>query len=81
MAVQAPGQAQAMAQAIQAGFPILADAAHTAADAYGVFNLLGDGAATPAVFVIDRAGQVIWSYIGQEAGDRPSATEVLSHVP
>ena len=51
-----------MAQAIGAGFPILADTNHAVADAYGVFNLLGDGVATPSVFVIDPAGRIIWSY-------------------
>ena len=81
MAVQDTVQAQAMAQAIQAGFPILADPGHTVADAYQVFNLLGDGLATPAVFVINRAGQVVWSYVGRDAGDRPAAAEVLAQVP
>jgi peroxiredoxin len=70
-----------MAQLISAGFPILADANHAVADAYGVFNLLGDGVATPSVFVIDPGGRIVWSYIGKDANDRPSAAQVLSHLP
>jgi hypothetical protein len=38
---------------------ILADPDHALADAYGVFNLLDDGAATPAVLSVDRSGQII----------------------
>ena len=70
-----------MAQLINGSFPILADANHAVANAYGVFNLLGDGVATPSVFVIDPSERVIWSYVGQDANDRPPADEVLRHLP
>jgi len=74
-------QAQQMDQLVQAEYPLLADAQHAVADAYGVFNLLGDGVSTPSVFVIDRAGQMVWSYIGQDANDRPAPSIILSHLP
>jgi alkyl hydroperoxide reductase subunit AhpC len=51
---------------------MLADPAHRVADAYGVYNLTGDGLAAPAVFVIDTDGRILWSYVGQHPGDRPS---------
>jgi len=70
-----------MKDIVQADYPILADADHAVADAYGVFNLLGDGIATPSEFVIDPAGRIVWSYVGKDANDRLSAAEVLSHVP
>lgn len=79
--MQDVGRAALMAQGIQASFPVLADADHAVAEAYGVYDLLGDGVAAPAVFVINPAGEVVWSYVGQNATDRPSAAEVLSHVP
>ena len=81
MAFQDTARAQTMAQAIGAGFPILADANHAVADSYGVFNLLGDGVATPSVFVIDPAGRIVWSYVGRDVNDRPSAGQVLDHLP
>ena len=81
MAFQDTARAQTMAQLIGAGFPILADANHAVADAYGVFNLLGDGVATPSVFVIDPAGRSVWSYVGRDANDRPSAGQILDHLP
>jgi len=81
VAFQDAARAQTMAQLIAASFPILADANHAVADAYGVFNLLGDGVATPSVFVIDPGGRIVWSYIGQDANDRPSPGQILSHLP
>ena len=81
LAYQDVPRALTMVQLTQAQYPILADANHTVADAYGVFNLLGDGVATPSVFVIDPAGRIAWSYVGKDANDRPSPADILSHVP
>lgn len=66
--------------AVGAPYPILADPDGRAAEAYGVYNLLGDGLAAPAVFVLTRDG-VLWSYVGQHSADRPSADEILRHLP
>ena len=81
IAVQNQIGAQEMKQTAQAGFPILADSEHTVADAYGVFNLLGDGVAAPSVFVVDRDGRLVWSHIGRDAADRPAPGEILAHLP
>jgi peroxiredoxin len=81
LAVQDVQKARRMSVAVTAGFPILADVDHAAADAFGVFNLLGDSIAAPAVFVIDPSGSIVWSHIGQNAADSPSATDILSHLP
>ncbi len=81
LAYQDMPRALTMVQLTQAQYPILADANHAVADAYGVFNLLGDSVATPSVFVIDPAGRIAWSYVGKDANDRPSPADVLSHVP
>jgi len=68
-------------QTIGAPYPLLADPDHRVAQAYGVYDLLGDGYAAPSVFVIDPAGRIVWSYVGQDPHDRPSAEEILSHLP
>jgi len=60
---------------------MLADAEHRVSEAYGVYNLLGDGLAAPAVFVVDTDGRIVWSYIGQHAGDRVDAPTILAHLP
>jgi peroxiredoxin len=74
-------RAQTIAQGVQASYPVLADTDHAVADAYGVYNLLGDGLATPSIFVINRAGQIVWSYISKDANDRPASAVILSHLP
>lgn len=67
--------------AAQAQFPMLSDADHGVADAYGIYNLLGDRYAAPATFVIDQRGEIVWSYVGQSAADRPAPQEILNHLP
>jgi peroxiredoxin len=68
-------------QATGATYPLLADPAHRVAEAYGVYNLLGDGLAAPSVFVIDADGHIAWNHVGQHPGDRPSAQTVLEQLP
>ena len=81
VAYQDVSRAQQMAQLVHSEYPLLADANHAVADAYGVFNLLGDGVATPSVFVIDPQGRMVWSFLGKDANDRPSVSDVVSHLP
>lgn len=66
--------------AVGAPYPVLADPDGRAAEAYGVYNLLGDNLAAPAVFVLAKDG-ILWSYVGQHSTDRPSADEILRHLP
>lgn len=73
--------AEAVAGVTGAPFPFLADPDHAVAEAYGVYNLLGDGIATPSVFVIDTSGRIVWSYVGQNAADRPSIETILENLP
>ena len=81
VAYQDVSRAKLMAELVPASFPILADADHAVSTAYGVFDLLADGLTTPAVFVLDRRGTIVWSYVGKTAEDRPTPAEILSHVP
>jgi peroxiredoxin len=62
-------------------YPLLADPDHEVAEAYKVYDLLGDGYAAPSVFVIDTEGDIVWSYVGQSPSDRPSASTILSQIP
>ena len=74
-------RAQTIAQLVGASYPVLADTDHAVADAYGVYNLLGDGLATPSIFVIDQTGHIVWSYVSKDANDRPASATILSHLP
>ena len=81
LAVHDMAGAQRVAEVAGAAFPLLADPDHKVADAYHVYNLLGDGIATPAVFIVDKQGVVVWSYIAKDAGDRPPSQTILQNLP
>jgi peroxiredoxin len=81
IAVQDQAGAQATANSAGATFPILSDADHRVAEAYQVYNLLGDGLAAPSIFIIDKSGQIVWSHIGQNVADRPDNQTILANLP
>lgn len=62
-------------------YPMLADSEHKVAEAYGVYDLLGQGLAGPAAFVVDTAGRVVWSHVGQHSSDRVAAQTLLEQLP
>ena len=74
--------AKSIADRVGIPFPILYNSDTDVVREYGVYNLLGDGRAAPATFVIDAGGVVRWSYIGRSISDRPrpSAQNVLRQL-
>ena len=62
-------------------YPMLADPTHQVAEAYGVYNLLGNGLAAPAAFVIDVDGRILWGQVAQDAYDFPGVETILEHLP
>ncbi len=67
-------------QTVRAAYPMLSDANHQTAEAYGVHNLLNDNYAAPSVFVIDTDGRITWSHVGRNANDRPNARTILANL-
>ena len=72
--------AAAMADLIGAEFPLLADPTGRTTIAYGVFDLLGDGVAAPAVFTLNPDRTVRWAYVGRNAGDRLGPDQILDRI-
>ncbi len=62
-------------------YPMLADPDHEVAEAFGVYDLLGNGYAAPSVFVIDGDGKIVWSYVGRNSSDRPGVDAILEQIP
>ena len=81
LVVSSAASVEGVRQVVGATYPMLADPAHQVAEAYGVYNLLGDGLAAPAVFVVDADGRIVWSHVSRNSGDRPSAQTILEHLP
>lgn len=66
-----------MTQLVSASYPVLSDVEKVAAKRYGVLDVLGDGVAAPAVFILNRRLGIEWRHVGANSGDRPSAKEML----
>lgn len=81
LAVASVASVEGWCQSAGVSYPMLADPVHRVAENYGVYNLLGDGLAAPAVFVIETDGRIAWSHVGQHAGDRASAQTILEQLP
>jgi peroxiredoxin len=72
---------EGLCERAQVPYPVLSDADHGVSQAYGVYDLLGDGLAAPAVFVIDRDGRVVWSQVGQRFQEPVPAATILERLP
>lgn len=75
------GDARNMATLSGATYPVIPDPDTRISRSYGVFDLLGDGVAAPAVFVIASTGEIAWRYIGRDIADRPTTAEILGKLP
>ena len=61
-------------------FPVLYDPSTGVPEAYMVYDLLGDGLAAPATFIVDREGIIRWKYVGRSIGDRAATSEILAQL-
>ena len=75
-------RSNAAAMAIYAGaqFPILSDPNAQVINQYGVYNLLRDGVAAPATFILGKNGTVVWAHVAENIRDRPPADEILQQL-
>ena len=67
--------------ALNLDYSVLSDNKAYVTKKYGVFNLLGDGVATPAVFIIDSNKTLVWSYVGGDISDRANFEDIISNIP
>ncbi len=47
-----------------------------------MYNVLHpqEGIARPSMFIINKEGTIIWSYVGKDASDRPDMTAVIQRL-
>ena len=69
-----------MVELTGAEFAILSDKDAEVAKAYGVYNLLRDGVATPSTIIVSPEGDIKWQYVGRSVSDRPTADEILAQI-
>ena len=61
-----------------AKYHVLADPDGATVRSYGVFDLLGDGVATPATFIVDGDGGIRWYEVGVDIADRAAVADILA---
>ena len=62
-------------------FPILFTALDPSVpQAYGVFNLFGDGLASASMFLIDKQGEIAWKSIGTNYTHQVFPEEIIEQV-
>jgi peroxiredoxin Q/BCP len=61
-------------------FPLLPDTSHTTFDAYDVVSRLMSLGQRPAVFIVDRTGQVVFDSIGSQQWQIPTNQAVLARL-
>ena len=79
MAVSTDGQTNALRMTALSGakYHVLADPDGATARSYRVFDLLGDGVATPATFIVDGDGGIRWYQVGVDIADRAGVQEIF----
>ncbi|MCE2469961.1 MAG: redoxin domain-containing protein [Dehalococcoidia bacterium] len=70
--------AQRMREHASAEFPVLSDADASVTRRYGVFDLLDDGVAAPATFVLDDSLRIVAGAVGNAIGDRVPAQVIIN---
>ena len=61
-----------------AEFAVLSDADAEVTRRYGVFDLLGDGVAAPATFILDSDLRIVASAIGTNIGERVPPEAIIT---
>ncbi len=72
--------ARGMAEVAGAKFPVLADEDASVSKGYRIFDLLNDGVAAPATFVIDSDGGIVSYHVAANIGERPSPDQILAEI-
>ena len=68
-----------MATELKLTFPIVSDNSRNFIRQYNVLHPQ-EGIARPSMFVIDKTGKIVWSYVGKDASDRPEIATVLQRL-
>ena len=72
--------AAGMVELVGVEFPVLADENKLVTREYRVYNLLDDGVAAPATFIISPSGSVLWKHVAEHIADRPTPDQILAEV-
>lgn len=74
-----PADGQKVATELSLTYPILSDIYKNFIRQYGVLHPT-EGIARPSMFIVNKEGKIVWSYVGAEANDRPPIDTVLQQL-
>ena len=74
--------AERVAARVGIEFPVLYTSGDSSVpEEYNVYNLHGDGLASPAVFIINPQGAITWKYISTTPYRQVLSTRILNNLP
>jgi peroxiredoxin len=79
ISADSPADGQKVASEMKLSYPILSDVYRNIIRQYGVLHPT-EGIARPSMFLVNKQGRIVWSYVGQDASDRPSMDSVLQQL-
>jgi peroxiredoxin len=79
ISADSPGDGQKVAREMKLTYPILSDFNKNLIRQYGVLHP-EEGIARPSMFLVNKQGRIVWSYVGQDAGDRPLMATILQQL-
>jgi len=74
-----PADGQKVAAELSLTYPILSDIYKNFIRQYGVLHPT-EGIARPSMFLVNKEGKIVWSYVGAEANDRPPIDTVFQQL-
>lgn len=79
ISADSPADGQKVAREMKLTYPILSDINKSLIRQYAVLHP-DEGIARPSMFLINKQGRIVWSYVGQDASDRPAMAVVLQQL-
>ena len=73
-------KARIIAEGLGLPYPILYDPDADVISDYGLYDLLGDGLATPATFIIDKDGVIRYRFVADRYYERPDADDIINEL-
>ena len=79
ISADAPVDGVKVATELKLTYPVVSDNSRNYIRQYDVLHPQ-EGIARPSMFIINKAGRIVWSYVGQDASDRPEMETVLQQL-
>ena len=80
ISVDPPATSAELAKKLGVTFPLLSDQSHATIRAWGVEDV-ENGISWPAIFIVDKAGKIVWRSLAQSYKVRALPAQILEALP